>query len=453
MMKDTVGRTYRFLSYAEKPMRSPRAPAGSSKLLKDDIMALYHLNASTGSREGGQSAAAKFDYIARCGNYSRQEDHLVHLVSGNLPAWAEGVPREYWRAADVYERANGRLFKQIEAALPIELDHDQRVALAELFAKKVAVVLGGGLPFTLALHEGRSKIGEVGNPHFHLVISERINDGFERTDSTWFKRAAVGKDKHAKDGGASKTDALKPKEWLISVRAMWSEMCNEALLKAGSSERVDHRSFVDRGVGRPAPVHLGPTACAFELRTGQISRRRSDAEALDRREKSEIDALQAQIQEKIKKAQELSDKAMNANRLLADIDRESAEETQWSQNGFDLSDLREFPNVVSGSEFYKIKRLESGAVLHLRMPVDRVAFVEYEHHIRMSKTDALSQESVSEAIKVACEKWGSITVTGSSEFKKLVFEKAADLGLSHLLTEGFAPPSAKTSRSPLRMRT
>jgi hypothetical protein len=414
-------------------------------------MAIYHLNASTGSREGGQSAAKKFDYIARRGDYSRQEDRLVHLVSGNLPAWAEYSPREYWRAADVYERANGRLFKQIEAALPRELTHEQRVELAESFARAITALPGGVLPFTLGLHEGKSDAGEEGNPHFHLIINERLNDGLARSDMTWFKRADVGKGKEPKDGGAPKTDALKPKEWLIGARKVWADMCNQALLKAGSSARVDHRSFVDQGIEKPAPVHLGPTACSFERRTGEVSRRRRDADARDRKEKSEIDALQVQIDAAKKSAQELSEKSAAAMRFLADIARQEAADLSWSENGFDLAEPIGNPEPHR-SELYKVKKLPSGAVLHLRMPVDRVAFVEHKQHIRMSKTDAMNEDSVSQAIQVACEKWGRVTATGSPEFKKLIFEKASELGLAHLVTVDSVPPRTSPEPKPERSR-
>ena len=44
------------------------------------------------------------------------------------------------------------------------------------------------MPYTLAIHKGESRNPEDNNPHAHLVISERINDGQERSAETWFKR-------------------------------------------------------------------------------------------------------------------------------------------------------------------------------------------------------------------------------------------------------------------------
>ena len=52
---------------------------------------------------------------------------------------------------------------------------------------------------TAALHVGDPPGGE--NPHCHLVISERANDGLELMAETWFKRY---NGKHSERGGARK---------------------------------------------------------------------------------------------------------------------------------------------------------------------------------------------------------------------------------------------------------
>ena len=85
-------------------------------------MAVYHLKAGFGSRAGGQSAAAKRDYIERDGRYELDRDELEHRESRNMPEWAQDDPRAYWQAADEHERANGRLYSEIQFALPRELD-------------------------------------------------------------------------------------------------------------------------------------------------------------------------------------------------------------------------------------------------------------------------------------------------------------------------------------------
>ncbi|MDW2138043.1 MobA/MobL family protein, partial [Vibrio sp. 2128(2023)] len=174
-------------------------------------MAIYHLTAKTGSRNGGQSAKAKADYIQREGRYSRDRDEVLHTQSGHLPEWAER-PADYWDAADLYERANGRLFKEVEFALPVELTLDQQRELVDEFARHLTE--GERLPYTLAIHAGGGE-----NPHCHLMISERINDGIERPAAQWFKRY---NGKTPEKGGAQKTEALKPKAWLEQTREAWA---------------------------------------------------------------------------------------------------------------------------------------------------------------------------------------------------------------------------------------
>ena len=115
-------------------------------------MAIYHLTVKTGSRYGGQSALAKSEYIEREGKYERQDDELAHRESENMPEWAEEDPRSYWEAADEHERANGRLFREVEFALPRELNEGDQVELAREFASK----LTSGGRRTVALYAGRA---------------------------------------------------------------------------------------------------------------------------------------------------------------------------------------------------------------------------------------------------------------------------------------------------------
>src|ERR1700693_1117851 len=131
-------------------------------------MAIYHLAAEVGSRRGGQSAAAKFAYPFHQGRYSRDRSELLHAESQMLPAWAVGDPALYWKAADQHERANGRLYQQVEVALPIELTPEQQVELARSFALELAATSDGFLPYTLAVHRGQGR-----NPHAHILLSER----------------------------------------------------------------------------------------------------------------------------------------------------------------------------------------------------------------------------------------------------------------------------------------
>ena len=148
-------------------------------------MAVFHLKVSVGSRADGRSAAAKADYIEREGRYEQDREELEHKEHEHMPEWAEDDPRSYWEAADEYERANGRLYREVQFALPKELSEDERRELASGFAKRLTE--GERRPYTLAIHRGDGE-----NPHAHLMFSERANDGTRRSREQWFRRLQRG---------------------------------------------------------------------------------------------------------------------------------------------------------------------------------------------------------------------------------------------------------------------
>ena len=286
-------------------------------------MAIYHLHASTGSRQGGQSASAKADYIQREGKYERDQAEVEHVEHGHMPEWAEDDPGHYWQAADECERSNGRLFREVEFALPVELDEGQQVELAREFAQEITKE--EQLPYTLAIHRGESQDpGKPDNPHCHLMISERGNDGIARTAETWFKRYnAAAPEK----GGARKSTATKPKEWLENTREAWGERANQALERAGCEERIhegtlkqQYRDAVEEGneheaarlENREPGVHLGP-ALHMEERGIETERGELDAEIAER------NAIAAQIADDRAAERVLQHEIDRATRALASL--------------------------------------------------------------------------------------------------------------------------------------
>ena len=258
----------------DKPGRARQHRFGGSLSSRG---AIFHLNARTGSRSKGQSARAAAVYIQREAEYSRdrdQADELVYAESAHMPSWAEAEPTAYWDAADLYERANGRLFKRVEVALPVALTADEQRELAVGFAHSLTD--DEQLPYTLAIHAG-----EGTNPHCHLLISERTNDGLERSPEQWFSRYNAA---DPEQGGARKTRALYPKAWLEETREAWAEQTNQALERAGHVIRIDHRSLEAQGIERLPSLHLGPTVAAMEARgieteRGAEARRRAQVNA------------------------------------------------------------------------------------------------------------------------------------------------------------------------------
>lgn len=237
-------------------LRNRKSKSKATKFLKfvtGNKMAIYHLNLKNGSRDGGQSGAAKCDYITREGKYKKKDlDEVVFSTSINLPTWAENG-RDFWQAADQYERANARLFREIEFALPREMNDEQRATLVADFAEQV---IGNQLPCTLAVHRGGP---DGGNPHCHMVFSERMLDGLDRSRETFFKRA---NSKEPSKGGAKKTTAHNGREWLLELRHQWAITANKHLSALGHNQKIDHRTLDAQGINRAPGVHLGARSLA-----------------------------------------------------------------------------------------------------------------------------------------------------------------------------------------------
>jgi len=259
-------------------------------------MAVYHMNVKVGNKETA-SASAKLDYIFRVGKYinayiydeeleryaKERRDSPVYAKSGNMPSWADDNPFIYWSAADKHERTNGRLYVQIEVALPIELDLDQQVRLVRSFARQLTDK--NKLPFTYAIH------GDSKNPHCHLIISERGNDGIERSPDTWFRLP------NAKtDPGARKFPILKKTEELLAARELWADMANAVLKAAGREERIDHRSHEARGLEYEPMIHegFGPDRKERRKRNDEIMARNRRIKELEEIE-ADMQRLQAAL--------------------------------------------------------------------------------------------------------------------------------------------------------------
>lgn len=210
-----------------------------------------------------------------------------------MPSWAQEDPREYWEAADIYERANGRLYVSADFALPRDLSPDDQIELARAFAHEMTD--DEHLPYTLAIHEGRDDEGNEHNPHAHLMFSERRNDGIERGPEEWFHRA---NSENPERGGAAKSRTFHGREWVEQARERWADLTNKMLEQRGRPERVDHRSYERQGIDREPGRHYGPSAPYVSGRGGAHGRL-DDALAVRDREQAmhDLDKEIARLEE------------------------------------------------------------------------------------------------------------------------------------------------------------
>ena len=212
-------------------------------------MASYHCAVKVG---GKGHAAAHAEYIAREGKYSgfaRYED-LEATSYGNMPAWSEHNPSHFWQAADEHERANGATYREIEVALPRELNTEQRRDLVEDFIKKE---IGENHAYQWAIHTPKAALEKGEQPHAHIMYSERTNDGIARDTEQYFKRYNA----KAPERGGCRKDSAGTEERLQATRQRWADIQNQHLERHGHDTSVDHRSLKQQGIEREPEKHLG----------------------------------------------------------------------------------------------------------------------------------------------------------------------------------------------------
>ncbi|MDO1890685.1 MobA/MobL family protein, partial [Escherichia coli] len=76
-------------------------------------------------------------------------------------------------------------YRELEIALPRELTPEQRLELGPDFVRQEAVERRA---CSFAIHNPIASIAGGEKPHAHLMMSQRVNDGIERTPEQYFRR-------------------------------------------------------------------------------------------------------------------------------------------------------------------------------------------------------------------------------------------------------------------------
>ena len=224
-------------------------------------MAISHFRVKGGSKAKGASGRENFRYLCREGKYQQRND-LVEVTHQNYPAWAKEDPKQFWQAADIYERANARVYTELEIALPRELSQSQQQRLINDFVRQE---IGDRHPYTLVLHCPQSLDGGR-NPHAHIMMTERsLVDGIARDQETFFKRA---NSKYPERGGAAKDPDWNRKEKVVELRASWEKAVNLSLKRAGIDAVISMKSLAEQGIERIPEPKLGAAQTAM-MRQGK----------------------------------------------------------------------------------------------------------------------------------------------------------------------------------------
>ena len=316
-------------------------------------MAIYHMEAKVVSRGAGRSAVAASAYLS-CSRLYNDYDGIQHDYTKKqglvwqevfLPEYApqEWKDREQlWNAVEEVETAkDSRLAREFVVALPIELSREQQIELLQDFIREQFVA--DGMCADAAIHDTDGR-----NPHAHILLTVRpldeqghwqyktekeylcMRNGEERgftaaefkaaQNERWEKQYPykVGKkkvymvpseadaqglaraDKHPKSTRYGRQNPISERwnseEQLAAWRAVWADVSNRYLERAGREERIDHRSYADRGLTEQPTIHEGVSARAMEKKgiisdRCEINRQIKADNALLRELKAEIKKL------------------------------------------------------------------------------------------------------------------------------------------------------------------
>ena len=294
-------------------------------------MAIYHMESKIISRGTGRSVVAASAYMS-CSRLYNDYDGVQHDYTKKQGlVWQQiflppQAPQEWhdreqlWNAVEVAEKTkDSRLAREIIVALPIELNHEEQIALTGAYISQQFVA--DGMCADVAIHDTDGH-----NPHAHILLTMRpLNEdgtwqyktekeylcmkddeerGFTATEyksaqaDGWEKQYLyrVGRKKvymtptAAAEHGYARADK-QPKssrygrqnpitarwnseEQLIAWREAWEDMTNGAIEQAGLEERIDHRSHAVRGINEQPTIHEGVEAMHIEEK-GFVSERRA----------------------------------------------------------------------------------------------------------------------------------------------------------------------------------
>lgn len=224
-------------------------------------MARFHLFIQSIKRSAGRSATGAAAYRSgerirdeRTGelhNFSSRTDvrhaeiFLPSQFGAVSPEWAKDRAT-LWNSAEASEkRSNARVAREFQVALPTELNHLQRVALARSFARDIADRYT--VAVDLAIHDPNPDRPESNNFHAHLLTTTR-----EVTQAGL--GAKIGLDMQAVT--RAKLGLSTHSEEFTAVRERWANLTNSAFRDANVDARVDHRSLAAQGIDRQPLVHV-----------------------------------------------------------------------------------------------------------------------------------------------------------------------------------------------------
>lgn len=153
------------------------------------------------------------------------------------------------------ERRKGRVCERLIVALPIEANHEQRVALVRALAEDLTM---GQAAYIAAIHDmsGNDRL----NPHAHLVLFDK----HEKTGGRGRPRSVIG---------------MARKGAIERAAHDWAKLHNTMMAEwgFGPASMIDARSFAERGIELIPTLHEGAAARRIKSKTVKPQWARVDA--------------------------------------------------------------------------------------------------------------------------------------------------------------------------------
>ena len=246
-------------------------------------MGCYHFHLNQLSRGKGQSAIASAAYRAgaklECTYYGEVSDYTrkggVVLAEIHLPKQAPERLKDretIWNEVEWIERnKKAQLAHSFDIALMNEFSMEENIELARRFVEEQ--LAARGMIADLAIHDPKKGKDKIPNPHMHIMVPIRPL----QEDGTWGQKQKkvpvltpdgqpVLNQKGQPVFRAVHTTDWSRKETLEELRSAWARMCNELYEEKGLTERVDARSYEERGIDKIPMVHEGSNVQAMEAR-------------------------------------------------------------------------------------------------------------------------------------------------------------------------------------------
>jgi Ti-type conjugative transfer relaxase TraA len=223
-------------------------------------MAIYHLSAKIISRANGSSALASAAYRSASRLHDQRLDrhHDFSNKAGVVHSEVmlpDGAPEhladreKLWNAVEAAElRRDAQLSREVEFAIPRELDQAEGIRLAREFVEQEFVA--HGMIADLNVHWDVGADGAP-KPHAHVMLTLRDvdEDGFGKKNRDW-----------------NRTDLLE--KW----RERWAGHANQRLAELDIDARIDHRSLEAQGIDLEPQHKIGPAASRMAAKGLELER-------------------------------------------------------------------------------------------------------------------------------------------------------------------------------------